>query len=372
MGQEYQRLLTIYRRVEEVLYGSVYPLRVDASEATGDIPLGKWKSPFVVSKQLGQHEVIYGSILHLMREAARPIFRMKAHQEELLESLPPDIRESMVDSYAGNVWISTLPAGVSKPLFIYKQDEITKDALMLSGLHVRTLIEIFGHRGNRRIPTYDYEGNPTGGVLLQKLFGALFHHRYCVVSGGFIYDIFSDEDTEGLPDEFGTKIESGRLLTEVIEFLLGITVNDFAGMLRGRLNRLAIDSKTSDIVFVHQNVYVLTEVVRHRIGDAGFQPFLNYLFGSLTADETREIEVARESNSTSLTLERRFTAPRFKLGPDLDGKVIEMTVTINDKVEAFVFSQQEFLEELRATCGSESLIPINRLRQQIDDLGEPG
>ena len=54
-GEETQleRLLTVYKRVEEVLYGSVYPLRADTSDETGEIPLGKWESPFVVSKQLG-------------------------------------------------------------------------------------------------------------------------------------------------------------------------------------------------------------------------------------------------------------------------------------------------------------------------------
>ena len=74
----WERLLVIYQRVEEVLYGSVYPLRVDASEASGKIPLGKWESPFIVSKQLGEHEVVYGSVLHHMHEAARPIFRMES------------------------------------------------------------------------------------------------------------------------------------------------------------------------------------------------------------------------------------------------------------------------------------------------------
>ena len=77
---------------------------------------------------------------------------------------------------------------------------------------------------------------------------------------------------------FGTKVKVEDLFNEVIGFLEGITVNDFVGMLRGRLQGLSIDSKPRDIIFAHQNVYALTEVVRHRVEHARFSPFRNYLF----------------------------------------------------------------------------------------------
>ena len=363
-----ERLLVIYQRVEEVLYGSVYPLRVDASETTGEISLGKWESPFVVSKQLGKQEIVYGSVLHLMHEAARPIFRMQALQQELRESLPSEVRASMVESRSGNQITFTSPEGGFPASFLYKQDEIIKDAVLLSGLHVRTLVDLFSGKGNRIVPTYDYERNPTDGVTMQRLFHALCHHRYCVVSGGVLSDVFSGQDTPGLPDMFGIKIKSEELLTGVIGFLDGITVNDFVGMLRGRLEGLTIDSKPRDIIFAHQNVYALTEVVRDRLGDARFLPFLDYLFSQFTAEESREIEVAR--GKSTLLLERRFNPPRFNMGTELDAKVIEMNITINDKRERFELSQQEFFERLTATCGNESIIPIERLRQRVDDLAE--
>ena len=366
-----ERLLVIYKRVEEVLYGSVYPLRVDASEASGEIPLGKWKSPFIVSKQLGEHEVVYGSVLHHMHEAARPIFQMKALQKELMESLPSESRSSMVEARSGNEVVFTSPAGEFTASFLYKQDQIIKDAVLLSALSVRTLVDIFSGKGNRIVPTYDYEGNPTNGVSMQQLFHALCHHRYCVVSGGSVHDIFSGQDTPGLPDMFGTKVKVEDLFNEVIGFLEGITVNDFVGMLRGRLQGLSIDSKPRDIIFAHQNVYALTEVVRHRVEHARFSPFRNYLFSQCTADENREVEAARRSTST-VVLRRRFNLPRFKMGTDLDAKVIEMSITINDEQEKFEFSQQEFFERLTATCGNESIIPIEKLRQRVENLAEPG
>ena len=305
-----------------------------------------------------------------MHEAARPIFRMDALQKELRESLPSEIRASMVESSSGNEVVFISPANEFPALFLYKQDEIIKDAVLLSALHVRTLVDLFSGKGNRIVPTYDYEGNPTNGIKMQRLFHALCHHRYCVVSGGFIYDVFSGQDTPGLPDVFGTKIKSEELLTGVIGFLDGITVNDFVGMLRGRLGGLTIDSKPRDIIFAHQNVYALAEVVRDRLGDASFSPFLNYLFASFTADESREIKAAR--GKSTVLVERRFNPPRFKMGDDLDAKVIEMNITINGNQEKFEFSQQEFFEQLTANCGNESIIPIKRLRQRVDHLAESG
>ena len=305
-----------------------------------------------------------------MHEAARPIFRMEALQKELGKSLPSEIRTSIVESRSGNEIVFISAAGELPALFLNKQDEIFKDAVLMSSLHVRTLVDLFSGKGNRTIPTFNYEGNPTNGVTMQRLFHALSHHRYCVFSGGFIYDVFSGKDTPGLPEVFGTKIKSEELLTRVIGFLDGISVIDFVGMLRGRLGGLSIDSKPRDIIFAHQNVYALTEVVRDRLGNERFSPFLNYLLSRFTVGESREIEAAKVQST--VLLERRFKPPRFKMADDLDAKVIEMSITINDKQEKFEFSQQEFFEQLTGTCGNESIVPIEKLRLHVDNLAESG
>ena len=170
---------------------------------------------------------------------------------------------------------------------------------------------------------------------------------------------------------FGTKIKVEELFTAVIGFLEGITVNDFVGILRGRLKGLSIDSKPRDIIFVHQNVYALAEVVRYRLGDSRLLPFQNYLFSRFTEDESRAMKTA--GGKSEVWLERRFNPPKFKTGADLDAKVIEMNmnITINEKPERVEFSQHEFFEKLTATCGNESVIPIERLRHRVENLAEP-
>ena len=361
-----QRLLFVYQQVNEALYGSVYPLRVNAAEATGTIALGQWKAPFLVSKQFGQHEIIYGSLVHHMHEAARPIIRMGSLQEKLRETLPPDMRASMIEYRSDNQITYASPQNEFPALFLYQQEELIKDTLLLSASHMRTLLELLSGKRNRAVPTYDYEGNPTGSVTIHKLFHALSHHRYCVVSAGFVCDIFSQEDTPGLPDLFGMKVKLGELLRESIGFLEGITVNDFVGILRARLTGLAVDSKPKDIIFAHQNVYSLSELVRCRVTDVKFLPFQNYLFSQFTADEKREIEQA--NGISPVNLKRQFTLPRFHIGSNLNSKSVSMVLTINGKQESFQFRQEEFFEKLSATWGEEPLIPIERLRQNIDTL----
>ena len=328
--------------------------------------MGTWEAPFVVSKKVGEHEIIYGSVLHHIYEAARPLFQMEVLQKKLGESLPVGIRSSLTESRSGGR--RTFTSGTSEllPLFLFQQDQIIKDAVLLAAPAVRTLVEVFNGKGNPMVATYDYEGQPIGEVSMQQLFNALDHHRYCVVSGGFIHDIFSDEDIRRLPNLFGTKVDVGDLLDAIAAFQEGITVNDFTGMLRGRLERLTVDSKPRDIIFAHQNVYALTEVVRARLGDPRF-PFLDYLFSQLTAEESREISQA--AGKDLVTLKREFTAPRFGIGSDLDAKIIEMSITINGEQESFEYSQQEFFEALTSACGDETLISFDRLRRRFDDLG---
>ena len=75
------------------------------------------------------------------------------------------------------------------------------------------------------------------------------------------------------------------------------------------------------------------------------------------------------SNGISpVNLKRQFTLPRFHIGSNLNAKSVGMVLTINGKEESFQFRQEEFFEKLSAAWGEEPLIPIERLRQNIDTL----
>ena len=365
-----ERLFTVYKLAGNVLYGSMYPLQIEDSQAPKIVPLGQWESPFIVSVQLGEREVTPGSIPYHMHEALRPLLRTKALRDGLTGTLPSHVRESIVESRSGNT--ITYTSDAFSPAFIYRQDETVRDGVLLSALSTRTLMDIFSGKGNRLIPAYDYDGNRIDGVLMQRLFNALSHHRYCAVSNGFICDIFSDQDVEGLPDMFGVKIKAEELATETVRYLEELTINDFVGMLRGRLERLTVDSKTRDKIFVHQNICALTDIVAYRIPDPQFAPFLDFVLEP--AALSRADELLKATADRPVESELRFFRPRFKLGSDLGAKIIEMHVTFSERPEEsemYEFSQQVFFEKLTDVCGHQAIIPIQELVQQIENLTQP-
>ena len=242
------RLFIVYRRVDPYLYGAISVLEAEAFAQGGTIPL-EWSYPYVVSKQLQDREIVYGSILHLIGEAAKPIFRMNHRISALAESLPEETRSSIQVSRTDNALIHELPAPGFPTSFLHQQEELLKEGLLLSGLHLRTLLEIFSGRRNLPVALYDYKGNSNGTVTLNEFFHILMHHRYCVFSGEYVHDIFSGRTQLESKRLFGSKVNSGELFNSMLTYLSEITINDFIGVLRGRLESLTTESEPRDIMF---------------------------------------------------------------------------------------------------------------------------
>ncbi len=358
------RLIVIYQRVEPYLYGSVSIVGPEAIAKGGTIPL-EWSHPYVVSKHLGDREIVYGSILHLIGEAAKPIFRMNHKIRALADSLPEEVRSSIRVSRKGNALIHESPSSEFPDWFLHRQEELMKEGLLLSGLHLRTLMEILSGRRNVPVPVCDYEGNPNGTVTLNELFHLLIHHRYCVVSGEYVHDIFSDRAQLESPRLFGSKVRSAELFDAMLSYISGIKVNDFVGVLRGRLKSLAVDSEPRDIMFAVQNVHSLAEVIGDRITDDRFPELQELLFQEFTAEEKGKIELARKQSKT-ITLVRCFGEPAFKVDPALHEERLEMSLNINGKSESFKFDQEQFFGVLSQVFGEDPIVPWDKLVDLYD------
>ena len=358
------RLFVVYQRAEPYLYGSISVVGPEAIAKGGTIPL-EWSYPYVVSKHLGDREIVYGSILHLIGEAAKPIFRMNHKIRALADSLPEEIRSSTQVYRKGNALIHASPSSEFPDWFLYRQEELMKEGLLLSGLHLRTLLEILSGRRNIPVPVYDYEGNPNGTVTLNELFHMLIHHRYCVVSGEYVHDIFSGRAQLESPRLFGSKVKSAELFNAMLSYISGIKVNDFVGVLRGRLKSLAVDSEPRDIMFAVQNVHSLAEIIGDRITDDRFPALRELLFREFTAEEKRKIEVARKQSKT-IALVRRFGEPAFKIDPVLHEERIEMSININGKSESFKFDQEQFFGVLSQFFGEDPIVSWDKLVEHYD------
>ena len=204
-------LITVYRWVDPYLYGSISVVREEDILAQGDVIdlSDKWSFPYIVSKQMQDGEIVYGSILHLIGEVAKPIFRLNHRLRALEQSLPEDTRSSMQVIRTGSTLIHQLPASGFPASFLHQQEELFKEGLLLSGLHLRTLLEIYSGKGNKHVRLFDYDGNSIGEISLNSLFNTLIHHRYCVFSGGFVHDMFSGDSQLESPRLFGSKVNLG-------------------------------------------------------------------------------------------------------------------------------------------------------------------
>ena len=361
--QQEQRLILIYKMVDDLLYGAIATLPEEVVSRGGTVPLD-FSYPYVISKRLADQEIVYGSVIHLLYEAARPVFRMNVLLKGLADSLPEETRSSFTVTRSPNAITHTAPE--LPAAFLHIQEGMVRDALLLSGLHLRTLLEMFSGRGNLQVPLYDYEDHPIGTVSLIVLFNTLMHYRYCVIHGEYIHDIFSRTSQLESRRMFGSKVKTVELFARMIEFITSVTVNDFVGLLRGSLKDLGVDSEPREIAFVVQNVHSLEQAISDRIQDPRFGELQQLLFRQLTDDEERRI--ANSDGTSKIVLQRVFTSPSFKIGDNPRAGIIAMHININGKSEAFEFTHEEFFGTLSRAFGQHPLITLENLEERFRRL----
>ena len=316
---------TFYKQQENLTYVNIQvvdPEDPNTSHLT--IIPAQNKAVYISSRRLGDREVIYGSLLHAIDEAVRPIYRSRRLISDLSKCIPPDARLSAAAETPNSGALSyTIPSGDYADAILYRQEGILKDALLLSGIHVRTLLEDFSGRGNVLVPVYNYESEPAGCVLVAEVFNTLGHYRYCAISGEFVHDVFSRKGLLG-PDELvGSKIKVQELFNAVFEFISKIRVRDFVGILRRRLENLSKKSDRKDAIFAVQNVDTIAQIIRERSTAGGDIPEFMQLLSKfpLTAREElaveRALRNARTRGENSVKLVRKGNLPTFKIGQRL-------------------------------------------------------
>ena len=371
-----EMLVLMYQHNSPYQYGSIVTVDPEtyarAVAEEGNLDLKDWSAPYFIAKHLNGREIVYGSIPYLIGEATKPIFRLNHRLNAFNESLPPEIRSSIQAARSGNAIVYTVPGQEFPDWFIHRQEELVKEALLLSGLHLRTLLDIFKDKGNRPVPIYDYEGNPNtavpdnpdGTVTLHKICNMMMHHRYWVISEQYIHDIFSDKQELRSKGLFGSKVDSAELLQIMLTCLSEITVNNFVGALHGRLIGLTTDSTPRNIMFATQNVHALAQIIGDRISDPKFCTLQNFLFSELTADETSQIEAA--TGQDQIKFVRRFGKPSFKVAEKLHEKRLTMSITINGKLETFQLDQPKFFDALTQAFGDDPIMNLDKLMERYD------
>jgi len=363
----------LYNQHENLVYTAI--VTADLGSSQSDSVPTENKAVYISSRRLGDREIIYGSLLHTMDEAVRPIYQSRRLTLDLRKVVPRNAWPSvMSERLDGGVMSNTLPPGDYTDVILHKQEEILKDALLLSMVHVRTLLEDFSGQGNILVPVYNYESEPAGRVSVAEVFNTLGHYRYCAISGEFIHDVFSREGQLGPNELAGSKMKVQELFNAVFEFINNIKVVAFARVLQKRLESLSINSDRKDAIFAVQNVGAIAQIVNERFTASGDLPdFMQFLTSHpLTAKEKNALRDAKARGEHFVDMVRAGSLRGFRIGQTLSTRTIEMHVTLNGELEVVEFGWDEFFQELISAHGNEPLVPaevLDRRFQHLDTFG---
>ena len=369
-----EMLITTYSR-----YGGLVSTAISTTEkrpAASGFVLPDLRAVYSSSRFVEGRKVVYGSIPHTIDEAARPLFRAQRFLQENHEAESRGRYSGTTLDLGGNSRSYELLPGDDTDAFLHRQEAVLKDALLLTGIHVRTLLEDFSGIGNVPVPVYDRRDDKVGTVSVAQVFNTLAHYRYCVISGPFVHDIFSKETQLGPEDLSGTKMKTNEVADAVLEFISRIKVRDFVGVLRARLERLSVRSSRRDLMFVVQNVQALERVVCDRSLPDDIPEFMRFLAERAGIGKERIVPDTDFVNISASNWLRRTGIPDFQIAPVLSSKMIQMKLAMSEdefgvrKVE--MFSWDEFFGRLIQAHGNEPLVLYGVLQMRVEALDNAG
>ena len=354
---EHQRLFVLYQKSGPFLYGYIYVVRgsIDNQEAS---------FPFIVSKHIQNREIVYGSMIALMNKIAGLKFRFDERQRAIGQSLPEDVKSSVRTVVENDKVVHELPESEQLDWVLQEQEERLEETIMLMLLNLRTLLDILSGKGDRKIDVYDYEDKLAGETSLREIANLLMHHRYFVVRGEYLHDLFSGDAQLTSQQRFGSKIKLTELFDEMFNCLSGIRVRDFVGVLRSRLERLTINSEMKDIVFLIQNIHSLTFIMQERFTDSRSSVVTDLLFREVHKRYFDKIE--ETPGITKWNYSFAFGKPEFKIDDELSERRIAMTIQIDGKSETFKFGYEEFFGVLTEVYGEDPLLSLEQLRKEVE------
>ena len=370
MSDQSEGLGTVYVRDRNVVWKHLFTM--EYSVPPPEIIFPDMKAIYASSKTVAGLEVIYGSVLHTIDEAVRPIHHAKRSLGELHET------DAQRGQHTGNFvevgknatsW--ELSPGASTEAILHRQEEILKDALLLTGMHVRTLLEDFSGISNVSVPVYDREDRVVGTVSLAEVFHTLAHYRYCVVSGAFVHEVFSKKGQLGSDQLVGSKMKTVEVFDAVLESISKIRVRDFVGLLWGRLESLSVKSERRDAIFAVQNVQAIGRIVCERVTQGGAPPaFMQFLASQMATEEEIQMPETEFVNIPAGHWSRRTGIPNFQIGHTLRHKTIQVDMCFSEDGErkVTILGWDEFFRELVKAHGDEPLVLPGVLRSRFDAM----
>lgn len=346
--QGYNRLQVFYNAEHKpYLYGAVH--RVD-----GDLNNQSAEKPFVVSRKRGDgEEVVYGTIRRLLEKIAFQVDKLRQFQLQTQVKLDsagivPVSRENLI-----------LPESKVTDGILDDQDALIEDVLITTSVDIRILSEIFPQQlKTAKVTVYNYDSQSVGEIELSMIANLLVHNRYICIRDQYVIDLMSAEHFMDVKPQMGLKINFSEYLVEVEKVVHGLTVKDLVNRLWGMTKKLSASSHIRDIVYLHQNLYILGGLSIETgkpismmgplktILDRAGHKYLNERYPESSTPDSVKVQISMV-----------FSAPRFYWEPDLNQKQIRIEVLVNGKPEDLVMGYEEFFSELLKGYGNTKLYP---------------
>ena len=347
---EYNQLALFYHRSGSDLYGAVHIV---------DGPLENQKSSaaFLISKQVGDGEIVYGSILNLLEKIIGLHLTSMHQMDSIGETTPP------APSLIRHIGDDQSQASVGDRIIQY-QNEVLEDAALLIAMHFRTLNEIFNHRwGKLTLPVYDKADQVVDEIKMRALLNNMVHHRYLAVQVPFILDIASRDGQLPSQEMFGAKVNLDDFTNTILKIVGEIRVRDLIGVLKRSISTISADSKPPEIIFLIQNLHSLARIVHNLMVRRGANEIGEFLLHDVVRREL--VERTRRGLFTPVSIGHSFDSPGFKLAHDLTKKRIEVSVQIDEQQEVIEVDHRELFSLLTQWYGDEPLVEAPRPSKMI-------
>lgn len=343
--KEHNRLALLYQQIDDNLWGAIHTV-------DGSLENQHNSAPFLISKRVGDEEIIYGSIVNLLNK----IVGLQRTLWHRLTDTDDEVPELGILRHG-----SEDQSKVSKDGLVQEyQEEMLEDTVLLTAMHFRNLNEIFNHRwSNKELPVYNNDDQSVGTVGMSTLTNQLIHHRYLAVRAPYICDI-SSRDSE-LPSQvrFGSKIDGTEFLSEVMDIVREVRVRDFVGVLKRSISNISATSESRDIIFLVQNLNSLSQIIAERLGRGAAPAIQKLLLREVIRRDRRRLALEFAGRHVHpVRIEYRGSAPTIALGHDLSRKRIEIHVTINEEPHTIEVDHREFFSLLTSEHGTEPLVEV--------------
>ena len=334
----------LYSKRGPLMYGHI--LFAKYREGSEPVSPHKVSAPFVISETIGPNEEkIVGSIVGLIENI---LFLVNDIEQEITNLGSSMKEQSFSNSKPGEYsMIVELPDDevVIRKHFYFKQR--VAGMLILLSVQSRNLFELFPRlSGDMRIMVSD--GKITKKMKIRELMVHFIHNRYLFLDGEDVHNLFPYKPRPSAPINstfLGYKFNWIEYMGVISCMAKELTINDLVGFLRGKLQKLSLNTPYGDMVSLLQNIHSLSNIMVSKIGDPRYNDMFELIFDEEIASVLRGIEPGKEKQRT-LICSVAFYSPSIKIHDNLSQKKFNIfarcKVTIRTKDDQMIHNDVEF------------------------------